>query len=340
MTFIFLGVAVIVGAWLARRLLKDRGIVERLATIAIATICFLGSMLLGGGPLPSYLPGPYHVGADELSLGSPSLALAHWANTHLPAGSHVAADRDNGALLNNIGGVESVAPEGGLVNPSTLFFDRQLSPFDISLIRQGDIRYIVIDDRLAEGLPLYGTYIAPGEPPTRLTLAELDKFNSIPWVRRIYDNGPIKVYDLSVLLGKSPLVAPPGLTNTVAGRGLDVGVVLVALLVGVLWVIRLRRRSRPVRINAHKVLCALAGAMVVAVFGAFLVRLTRLPPSAVALGTLLVLLLLSLRPAKWRLSSLPIVRKWSTRWPGTRRPRLMPSAIQDRPQRARLRRHR
>ena len=59
MTFIFLGVAVIVGAWLARRLLKTRGIVERLATVVIATICFLGSMLLGGGPLPSYLPGPY-----------------------------------------------------------------------------------------------------------------------------------------------------------------------------------------------------------------------------------------------------------------------------------------
>ena len=134
----------------------------------------------------------------------------------------------------------------------------------------------------------------------------------MPWVHRIYDNGPIQVYDLSVFLGKSHLVAPPGLTNTVAGRGFNVGVVLVALLVGVLWVIRLRRRSRPVHVNAHRVLCGLAGAMVVAVFGAFLVRLTRLSPNAVALGALLVLALLSLRPAKWGLSGLPIVRKWST----------------------------
>ena len=113
MTFIFLGVAVIVGGWLARRLSRDRRGIERIGTIAVAAVCFLGSMLLGGGPLPSYVPGPYSVGADELSLGAPSLAVAHWANTHLPAGSHVAADRDNGALLNDIGGVESVTPEGG-----------------------------------------------------------------------------------------------------------------------------------------------------------------------------------------------------------------------------------
>ena len=203
-TFIFFGVALVVGAWLARRIANDRRMLERGATIGVATLCFLGSLLYGGGPLPSLLPGPYRVGGDELSLGAPSLAVAHWADANLPADSHVAVDRDNGALLNAIGGVDPVTAQAGLVNPAPLFFDHQLSPFDISLIREADIRYIVVDDRLAQGLPLYGIYISDGEPLGRLTLSDLNKFDSYPGIKRIYDNGPIQVYDLSALL-RSPL---------------------------------------------------------------------------------------------------------------------------------------
>ncbi len=98
----------------------------------------------------------------------------------------------------------------GRTDPAPLFFDPQLTPSDISLIRKDDIRYIVTDTRLTEGLPLFGAYIAPGETgrPTRLTAAELEKFNSIPGVYRIYDNGAIQVYDLSVFLGERPLAVP------------------------------------------------------------------------------------------------------------------------------------
>ena len=44
--------------------------VERGATLVVATVIFLGSLLYGGGPPPSLLPGPYHVGGDP-SLGPP-----------------------------------------------------------------------------------------------------------------------------------------------------------------------------------------------------------------------------------------------------------------------------
>ena len=181
-TFIFFGVAVIVGGWLAGRLLRQRWVIERMATIGVAVICFLGSTLYGGGPLPILVNGPYIVGAHERSLGSPSLALANWVSTHLPAGSHVAVDRDNAGLLNDFGQVDPVTPLNGSDNPAPLFFDQQLTPSDIALIRKDDIRYIVTDTRLTEGLPLFGAYIAPGETgrPTRLTAAELEKFNSTP----------------------------------------------------------------------------------------------------------------------------------------------------------------
>ena len=304
--FIFFGVAVVVGAWLAQRLSRDRRVVEKAATIAVAIIVFLGSFLFGNGPLTSLLPGPYQVGADSLSYGSPSLALAHWADTHLPAGSNVAADRDNGVMLNALGGVNAVSPLGGQINPELLYFDSRLSIYDIFLIRKDDIRYLVTDDRLAEGLPLYGTYIAAGEPSRRLTKEDLDKFDTYPFIKRIYDNGPIQVYDLTGLLPKTERAAPAG--APVGGSGFNVGISVLAAVVAVLWILRLRRRRKRIRNWPHLVMCGLVGALIIGVFGAFLIRITKAPPDIVGICFLLLLLALSLRPETWRPRNLALRR--------------------------------
>jgi UvrD-like helicase C-terminal domain len=300
-TLIFFGVAVIVGGWLAGRLLRQRRLIERMATIGVAVICFLGSTLYGGGPLPILVNGPYIVGGHERSVGSPSLALATWVSTHLPAGSQVAVDRDNGGILNDFGQVVPVTPLNGAGDPAPLFFDRQLTPSDISFIRKDHIRYIVTDTRLTEALPLFGAYVAPGETgrPTRLTAAELGKFNSIRGVYRIYDNGAIQVYDLSQLLGERPFVVPSHSVRSIRATGTDVVALVLAILVAAVWLWRLRRRARLVPIDAHMVVCGMVGALAVGLFGAFAVLLLHLPPGPVAILCLLAFLMLGLRPA-WR----------------------------------------
>ena len=300
-TFIFFGMAVVIGGWLARRLLTRRRLIERVATVAIAVVCFLGSTLYGGGPLPILVNGPYIVGAHERSLGSPSLALANWVSTHLPEGSHVAVDRDNAGLLNDFGQVDPISPLNGSDNPAPLFFDPQLTPSDIALIRKDDIRYIVTDTRLTESLPLFGAYIAPGETgiPTRLTAAELEKFNSIPGVYRIYDNGAIQVYDLSRILGKRPLVVPAESVASIRTTGTNVAVLILALLVAASWLLRLRRRARLVRVSAHAVACRMVGALAIGLFGAFAILLLHLPPGPIAIIILFALLAVGLWPARW-----------------------------------------
>ncbi|HXZ62532.1 MAG TPA: hypothetical protein VEG62_07310 [Acidimicrobiales bacterium] len=296
--FTFFGVALVVGAWVARRIAHRPRWPERVATIAVAILCAVGSLLFGIGPIVSVLPGPYQVGADELSLGSPSLAVAHWADMNIPAGTHVAADRDNGDLLNAIAGVDPVTAEAGLVDPVLLYFDHRLTPYDISTIRRGDIRYVFVDDRLTQGLPLYGVYVADGEPQTRLTLEQLNKFDSYPGIRRVYDNGPIKVYDVSALLPPSERAAPTNPPDGGVGSGLQVGILLLALLVVALWVVRLRRDKGRRRGLAHLVVVALTAVLVLAIFGAFVVRLTHVRPDAAAAAVLLVLGALSFwRPA-------------------------------------------
>ena len=319
-TFIFFAVAVVVGGWLAGRLLRHRGVIERMATIGVAVICFLGSTLYGGGPLPLLVNGPYIVGAHERSLGSPSLALANWVSTHLPAGSHVAVDRDNAGLLNNFGQVYPVTPLNGADNPASLFFDPQLTPSDIALIRKDDIRYIVTDTRLTEGLPLFGAYIAPGETgrPTRLTAAELEKFNSIPGVYRIYDNGAIQVYDLSRLLGERPLVVPRDSVRSIRATGTDVAVLILAILVAAVWLLRLRRRARLAPIDAHMVVCGMVGALAIGLFGTFAILLIHLPPGRVAILCLLALLVLGLRrPAPLEATTEPHMASAATNVAGT-----------------------
>ena len=295
-TFIFFGVALVVGAWLARRISRDRRMIERVATVGVATVIFLGSLIYGFGPIVSLLPGPYVVDADSLSYGSPSFALAHFADTHLPAGSHVAADSDNSDLLLALGGVTPARQ----IDPELLYFDHRLSIYDIYTIRKDDIRYLVVDQRLARGLPLYGAYIANGEPAQRLGLPQLNKFDTYPFIKRIYDNGPIQVYDLTQLLTPSARAAPAG--PVAGGSGLNVGVFALGALVAVLWGLRWRRRRRggSVRDLPHLVVCGLVTALVIGVFGAFLIRLTHLPPEAAAVAVLLVLLLLSVRPPTWR----------------------------------------
>ena len=301
-TFIFFGVAVVVGGWLAGRLMTQRRVIERMATIGVLVICFIGSTLYGGGPLPLLVNGPYIVGAHERSLGSPSLALANWVSTHLPAGSRVAVDRDNAGLLNAFGQVDPVSTLNGSDSPAPLFFDQQLTPSDIALIRKDDIRYIVTDTRLTEGLPLFGAYITPGETgrPTRLTAAELEKFNSIPGVYRIYDNGAIQVYDLSRLLGERPLVAPTHSVPSIRATGTDVVALVLAILVAAVWLLRLRRRARLVPIDAHMVVCWMVAALAIGLFGPFAILLSHLPPGPIAILFLLALLALGLRPAGWR----------------------------------------
>lgn len=299
--FIFFGVAVVVGGWLAGRLLRRRRVVERMATIGVAVVCFLGSTLYGAGPLPILVNGPYIVGGHERSLGSPSLAMAKWVTAHLPAGSHVAVDRDNAGLLNEFGQVDAANTVSASDNPARLFFDQQLTPADISLVRRNHIRYVVTDTRLAKGLPLFGAYIAPGETgqPTRLTAAELEKFNSTRGVHRIYDNGSIQVYDLSLLLGERPLVVPRHHVRSIRAPGLDAPVSALAVVVATVWLLRLRRRARLVPIDEHMVVCGIVGALAIGLFGVFAILLIHLPPGPLAILSLLALLALALRPAEW-----------------------------------------
>ncbi len=296
-TFIFFAMAVVIGGWLGIRLSKKRTLLECAATILIATVCFIGSMIFGSGPDITYVPGQYLVGANQRSFGAPSLAVAQWASTHLIAGSNVAADRQSGALIADFGDVNLVTGISGLGDPGPLFFSSQFDRSDLSLIRKDRIRYIVVDRRLASSPPLFGTYFEPGEakPGTRLSAAELGKFDSVPGIDRIYDNGPIQVYDVSRLLGDSTrLSSGPGDGATGTGTGTDPVVLTAAIAVAVVGFVRVRRRRGKPPITDRVFIRWLVGSMVAGVVLAAATVPTHLSPTVIGLGGLAVVLVIIL----------------------------------------------
>ena len=166
----------------------------------------------------------------------------------------------------------------------------------------------MIDQRLTTALPLFGTYIEPGETktPTRLTPAELDKFESVPGVTpRCTTTGPSRSTTSPRLLGTtaSPRPASPvkGATGTnfvVLGAGLAVaGIVLV----------RLRRRRHLWRITDYAVVRGIVGAVVVGYVVALVVVPKHASSTAVGLGAAAVMLVVGLavtwKRRQWRVAA-------------------------------------
>jgi hypothetical protein len=68
------------------------------------------------------------------------------------------------------------------------------------VVLDGNIRYIVIDTRLASARPVQGYYFTLEEPlayerKRPIALADLTKFAHVKGLNKVYANGPISIYD-------------------------------------------------------------------------------------------------------------------------------------------------
>jgi hypothetical protein len=216
-TFIFLMFAGPIGVWLAN-LLRDRPARQRAGIAALSLIPFLGGLILGSGPDWARVPGPHLVGAEARSLDRHVVGAVDWMNEHLPKGSRVAGDRMSNALLDAGGRMRVVSNISSQVGAGPLFFGDQFGRYERSLLRDGNIQYVLVDTRLATSVPRVGGYVEPGEaePGARVTARALRKFDATPGSIRVYDDGLVQVYDVTRLWQPSP--QPTSAAPTVAAR--------------------------------------------------------------------------------------------------------------------------
>jgi len=178
-----------------------------LITCAISVI-FLGGVLLESGPVFSNLPGPYLVVADQRSVEPEGIQAASWALTHLGPNNRVATDRINQMLMSTFGDQRIVDSSVDGVDIAPVFFSSHIGPGEVAILRQARVRYLVVDLRLSTALPLEGYYYDQYEndslPLTSpISREALTKFDTVPGINRIFDNGDIVIYDVGPLVDGS-----------------------------------------------------------------------------------------------------------------------------------------
>lgn len=168
---------------------------------ALATIVFVGEVIVGLGPSWARLPGPYLVSADARSIEPEGLAAAAWTHSYLGPDNRIATDRVNGLLQGSYGEQYPVAHVNVGLDVAPVFFAPGWGPVQQGIIRQGKIRFLVVDRRLSTGLPMEGLYIDESEPnalqhKTPVAPAALTKFERLIGVNQLYDGGDILIYQI------------------------------------------------------------------------------------------------------------------------------------------------
>ncbi len=189
-------------AWLNQ--LLRRGTL--LAFAGFATLLFLGGIVTGYGPSVARLPGPYLVGADARSIEPEGLTAAAWALQYLGPNHRIGADRVNTVLMGTYGEQYTITELANHVDLSPVFFSLTDTDDVQDALKRAQLRYLVIDRRITQGLPLFGFYIQQGEAdgaPRTAPVSPLavEKFDHVAHVSRVFDSGDIVIYDVKAVSG-------------------------------------------------------------------------------------------------------------------------------------------
>jgi hypothetical protein len=236
-TFLFLPLGFLVAiAFVRYRDLGARmGGVARCTAVLLATVLYVGGIVLGNGPDWQRLPGEWLAAAENRSMDTETLAAVRWADDRLPPGSRIAADRISGDLLAADARMWVVSGRGHH-DPAALYFPQTWDVSQLHVIRQLHLQYLYVDERLSTQLPHVGVYFHAGETPTpqKLTREALTKWDTALGISIAYRHGPVTIYDLSGLdvgprttgwTGSAPL---PGLLGQL-GLGLLAGLAVLGI---------------------------------------------------------------------------------------------------------------
>jgi hypothetical protein len=190
--------------WPARLLNRKETSLIALAML----VMFLGGVVLGGGPTSDLLPGPYLVTAGGRSFEPEGKQAAIWTRSYLGPNNRIATDNMTRVLMNSYGDQQPVTDLEDKMDVSSIFFSSSLGPYELLILKDARIRYVVVDLRLSTGLPQYGYYFDPDEPSAYhhtipISLEGLTKFNTISHVNRVFDSGDIVIYDVGGLINAS-----------------------------------------------------------------------------------------------------------------------------------------
>ena len=195
----------------------------RLVLSAAVAIVIMGGAI-SGWPWEIQLALPLKARAEGHTITSPTLSLAEWAADNTSPSARFAASPADARMLMVPGGRTAFA--GQSPDIEDILNSEGLSGWELPLLRENHIRYLVADNREISDDAISG-YFFPirGEPRrnARFPRANVAKYGEIEGAARVYSNGPIAVYDLagsSAMRGHRDLVFASGAALACAGLAL------------------------------------------------------------------------------------------------------------------------
>lgn len=202
--FVFVALSLVMALGLIEYVLprlKLPGKRNYLLSAVLAGIIFWGGAAIGWKPLP---PGSYLVSAGNRSVDEQSVTAAQWSRTNLGPDNRIAADRINGVLMVVYGQQYQVTLSEDWIQIPEIFFTSWIGPEEGFILWEGQVEYLVVDQRLSTSLPYLGFYFEQSETGAfqytePIDLAVLTKFDKMENVSRVYDNGNIRIYQVREL---------------------------------------------------------------------------------------------------------------------------------------------
>ncbi len=201
--FLFIGLAFVLACiglerWRPKRL----PVLGRLLMSGGFAVIFVGGAI-SGWPWDMQLSPPLRAKAEGgHTISSPPLAMAHWAHDEIGGGRFGAVTADSRYLLDPGDKSTLTAYSANIVEIITA---THLASWAVPKLRQNGVRFVVADQRVVADDGIRGYFFAtPGSPRgALLPRSAVTKFERVPGVSRIYDNGRIIVYDIKVPAGAS-----------------------------------------------------------------------------------------------------------------------------------------
>jgi uncharacterized membrane protein YidH (DUF202 family) len=172
----------------------------RIGVVGVAlTVMYVGCAALGTN-ISSRFPGSAHVGDDARSLSRESAAVAAWLAAHAPVDTPVVVDHYVSQQVGWVGRMAPLAPSAPFPLWDLYMSAEPVRPSVLKQVLDADVRYFVVDARMATTRPRMGVWFNNEEPGAGGTSpfpqVAIDRFNCLPWLRARYAAGPLTVYQV------------------------------------------------------------------------------------------------------------------------------------------------
>jgi hypothetical protein len=205
--YLFIGLALVLALtvlelWNARRAVW----LSRAVVVGSLAVIFIGGVIAGWSPTLR-LGRSLQVAVGDVTIKPQGFAAADWMKGVLGPDHPVATDQSNARLLLAYGQQSPLT--GGYPDIKDLLGMAEFPDWQVTLMQDNDIRYLVVDRRSISGNNMEGYYFdetggGPIAPADLLDPEVSGKFDRLQNISRIYDSGNLVIYDAKAILHAAP----------------------------------------------------------------------------------------------------------------------------------------